>query len=74
MAFTDRWLIGKNLIKSNKKEILESKNLNKYLNNLSKSLIINKYPPIYDYDKKSYSSQFEDTIYVDENKTIILSK
>ena len=74
LAFTDRWLIGKNLIKNNKKELLEMKNLNKYLNNLSKSLIINKYPPIYDCDKKSYSSQFEETIYINENKTIILSK
>ena len=74
LAFTDRWLMGKNLIKNNKKELLETKNINKYLNNLNKSLIINKYPPIYYLDKKSYSSQFEDTIYIDENKTIILSK
>jgi methionyl aminopeptidase len=74
LAFTDRWLMGKNLIKNNKKELLETKNINKYLNNLNKSLIINKYPPIYDLDKKSYSSQFEETIYIDETKTIILSK
>lgn len=74
LAFTDRWLMGKNLIKNNKKELLEMKNVNKYLNNLNKSLIINKYPPIYDLDKKSYSSQFEETIYVNETKTIVLSK
>lgn len=74
LAFTDRWLIGKNLIKNNKKELLEIKNLNKYLNNLSKSSIINKYPPIYDCDKKSYSAQFEETIYIMENETKILSK
>ncbi len=74
LAFADRWLMGKNLIKNNKKELLETKNINKYLNNLCKSLIINKYPPIYDYDKKSYSSQFEETIYIMENETKILSK
>jgi len=74
LAFTDRWLIGKQLIKNNKKELLENKNINKYLNNLIKSSIINKYPPIYDTNKESYSSQSEETIYVDENKTNILSK
>lgn len=74
LAFTDRWLIGKQLIKNNKKELLENKNINKYLNNLIKSSIINKYPPIYDTNKESFSSQSEETIYVDENKTYILSK
>jgi len=74
LAFTDRWLIGKQLIKNNKKELLENNNINKYLNNLTKSSIINKYPPIYDTNNKSYSSQSEETIYVDENKTTILSK
>tara|TARA_Y100000591_G_C21826573_1_gene697029 strand:+ start:409 stop:1425 length:1017 start_codon:yes stop_codon:yes gene_type:complete len=74
LAFTDRWIIGKNLIKNNKKEELTDKNLKKYLNNLNKSLIINKYPPIYDSNKNSYSSQFEDSIYVGEYNTEILSK
>ena len=35
--------------------------------------IIERYPPIYDYDKKSYISQFEESIYVGEMKTEILS-
>ena len=75
LAFCDRWIIGKLLKKNNKNnEILIEKNLNKYLNNLNKSKIINMYPPIYDTDKKSYSAQFEETIYINETKTIILSK
>lgn len=75
LAFCDRWIIGKSLKKNNKtNEILEDKNLNKYLNNLYKSKIVNLYPPIYDTDNKSYSAQFEETIYVDESKTMILSK
>jgi len=74
LAFTDRWIIGKHLIKNNKKELLESKTLHKYLNNMNKTNIINKYPPIYDTEKNSYSAQFEDSIYVGDTKTIILSK
>lgn len=73
LAFCDRWIIGKSLKKNKNNEILEDKNLNKYLNNLHKTKIVNLYPPIYDTDRKSYSSQFEETIYVDELKTIILS-
>ena len=75
LAFCDRWIIGKVLKKNNKtNEILNNNNLNKYLTNLNKSNIINIYPPIYDTDKLSYSAQFEETINVNENKTIILSK
>lgn len=74
LAFTDRWLIGKQLIKNNKKEILNENNINKYLNNLNEKKIINKYPPIYDTEQKSYSSQFEESIYVHEEYTQILSK
>lgn len=73
LAFCDRWIIGKSLKKNKNNEILEDKNLNKYLNNLHKTKILNLYPPIYDTDRKSYSAQFEETIYVDELKTIILS-
>ena len=74
LAFTDRWIIGKSLIKNNKKEKITAKNWNKYIDNLHKSKIINKYPPIYDTDKTSYSSQFEESIYVGEENTEILSK
>ena len=74
LAFSNRWLIGKQLKKNKNNEILTENNLNKYLNNLHKSKIINTYPPIYDTIQSSYSAQFEDTIYVGENKTIILSK
>ena len=57
LAFTDRWL-----------------NINKDdLNNLCKLEIINKYPPIYDIDKKCYIAQFEESIYVGNKKTKILS-
>ena len=73
LAFCDRWIIGKSLKKNKNNEILEDKNLNKYLNNLYKTKIVNLYPPIYDTDRKSYSAQFEETIYVDELKTVILS-
>lgn len=73
LAFCDRWIIGKSLKKNKNNEILEDTNLNKYLNNLHKAKIVNLYPPIYDTDRKSYSAQFEETIYVDELKTIILS-
>tara|TARA_B100001175_G_scaffold317072_1_gene332751 strand:- start:184 stop:1185 length:1002 start_codon:yes stop_codon:yes gene_type:complete len=73
LAFCDRWIIGKSLKKNKNNEILEDKNLNKYLNNLHKTKIVNLYPPIYDTDRKSYSAQFEETIYVDELKTVILS-
>ena len=73
LAFCDRWIIGKSLKKNKNNEILEDTNLNKYLNNLHKTKILNLYPPIYDTDRKSYSAQFEETIYVDELKTIILS-
>ena len=74
LAFTDRWIIGKHLIKNNKKEKITEKNWNKYIDNLHKSKIVNKYPPIYDTDNKSYSSQFEESIYVSETYTQILSK
>ena len=74
LAFSNRWLIGKQFKKNKNNEILTENNLNKYLNNLHKSKIINTYPPIYDTIQSSYSAQFEDTIYVGENKTIILSK
>ena len=74
LAFCDRWIIGKHLMKNNKKETLDNKNFNKYLNNMYKTNIINKYPPIYDTEKKSYSAQFEETIYIGDTKTIILSK
>ena len=58
LAFTDRWLLDKYKV-----------NLNK----LCEMKIIERYPPIYDYDKKSYISQFEESIYVGEMKTEILS-
>ena len=74
LAFCDRWLIGKNLKKNKNNEILIENNLNKYLHNLHKSKIINNYPPIYDTIKSSYSAQFEETIYVSELNTTILSK
>ena len=44
------------------------------MNSLCKSKIITMYPPIYDNDSNSYSAQFEETIYVNELKTTILSK
>jgi len=75
LAFCDRWIIGKSVKKNNKNnEPVIEKNLHKYLNNLHKSKIINIYPPIYDTDKTSYSAQFEETIYINDVKTIILSK
>ena len=74
LAFSNRWLMGKQLKKNKNNEILTETNLNKYLNNLCKSKIINTYPPIYDTIKTSYTAQFEETIYVSENNTITLSK
>jgi methionyl aminopeptidase len=70
LAFCDRWIIGKMLgtIK------LDNNKINKYINNLEKTGVINKYPPIYDLDKDSYIAQFEETIYINEKKTEILSK
>ena len=57
LAFTDRWL-----------------DLNKDdLDNLCNMGVICKYPPIYDIDKKCYVAQFEESIYVGDNKTEILS-
>lgn len=58
LAFTDRWLCDK---------------YNCDLNKLCNMNIITCYPPIYDYDKKSYISQFEESIYIGEKKTEILS-
>ena len=58
LCFTDRWLLNDYKV-----------NLNK----LCKMNIVECYPPIYDYDKKSYISQFEETIYIGETKTEILS-
>lgn len=58
LPFTDRWLD------------------NNYKDNLDKLCsmnVIQCYPPIYDYDKKAYISQFEESIYIGENKTEILS-
>ena len=70
LAFCDRWLIGKILgtIK------LDNNKINKYINNLEKTGVINKYPPIYDLEKESYIAQFEETIYINEKKTEILSQ
>ena len=70
LAFCDRWLIGKQLgtIK------LDNNKINKYINNLEKTGVINKYPPIYDLEKESYIAQFEETIYINEKKTEILSQ
>ena len=59
LAFTDRWF-DSNIDK-------------KELNNLCEIGIIKKYPPIYDIDKKSYIAQFEESIYVGDKKTEILS-
>ena len=58
LAFTDRWLDDSRSIE---------------LDKLCKMNIIKCYPPIYDFDKKSYISQFEETIYVGEKETEILS-
>ena len=74
LAFCDRWLLGKTLKKNKNNELLLEDNINKYLHNLHKSKIINIYPPIYDTDRTSYSAQFEETIYIDEFNTKILSK
>lgn len=74
LAFCDRWIIHKKIMNKNKTETLDTKNINKYLKQLHTHDIINIYPPIYDINKNSYVSQFEDTIYVAENKTEILSK
>jgi len=41
---------------------------------LNKNNLIESYPPIYDTDKSSFVSQFEHTIYLDENHKINLSK
>lgn len=73
LAFSDRWLIGKNLKKNKNVELLNQNNTNKYLENLHKSNIINIYPPIYDTVSDCYTAQFEETIYINEEKTIILS-
>ena len=70
LAFCDRWLIDKELKK--KKEKLNKNNIDKYLNQLNNNLIINKYPPIYDLDKKSFISQYEKTIYIKEKNNMIL--
>ncbi len=59
LAFTDRWFD----FNVNKKD----------LNELCEMEVIKKYPPIYDIDKKSYIAQFEESIYVGEKKTEILS-
>tara|TARA_Y100000741_G_C18258423_1_gene559778 strand:- start:2321 stop:3235 length:915 start_codon:yes stop_codon:yes gene_type:complete len=59
LAFTDRWFDG---------------NINnKDLNDLCERDIVKKYPPIYDIDKKSYIAQFEESIYVGNKRTEILS-
>ena len=58
LAFTDRWLCDE---------------YNCDLDKLCNMNIITCYPPIYDYDKKSYISQFEESIYIGEKKTEILS-
>ena len=74
LAFCDRWIIG-NILKKNKTNITIDYNyLQKNLNVLEKNQIINTYPPIYDINKNSYTAQFEETIYINEKKTIILSK
>jgi len=49
------------------------KKIKKYLNELKENLIIKEYPPIYDINKKSYISQYEKTIYINETNNIILS-
>jgi len=59
LAFTDRWFD----FNVNKKD----------LNELCEMEVIKKYPPIYDIDKKSYIAQFEESIYVCDRKTEILS-
>ena len=68
LAFCDRWLFNKNIINK-----IDNNKIDKYINNLEKTGVINKYPPIYDYDKNSYVAQFEETIYINEKKTDILS-
>ena len=70
LAFCDRWLYNKS-VGTNK---LDNNKINKFINNLEKTDVIKKYPPIYDYNKKSYIAQFEETIYINEKKTEILSK
>ena len=74
LAFCDRWIMYKKIMNKNKTETLDSKSINKYLKQLHNNDIINIYPPIYDININSYVSQFEDTIYVGEDKTEILSK
>lgn len=61
LAFTDRWIIG------------NSNETKQCLKILCDKKIVVEYPPIYDIDKKSYISQFEETIYIDETQTYILS-
>ena len=68
LAFCDRWLIGKEL----KKEKLNQKKIDKCLLQLKNNTIINSYPPIYDINENNYISQYENSIYVNENNTIIL--
>lgn len=58
LAFTDRWLCDE---------------YNCDLDKLCNMNIITCYPPIYDYDKKSFISQFEESIYVGDKNTEILS-
>ena len=68
LAFCDRWLIGKEL----KKDKLNQKKLDKCLLQLENSTIVNSYPPIYDINENNYISQYENSIYVNEDNTIIL--
>ena len=56
-----------------KKEILNENNINKYLKLLEENKNNKSYPPIYDINKKNFISQYENTIYINENKTEILS-
>ncbi len=60
LAFTDRWF-DNNIDKKKNLDILCDMD------------IIKKYPPIYDIDKKSYIAQFEESIYVGDKETKILS-
>ena len=73
LAFCDRWLVGRLLSKKNKLEKLDNNSIKKYMSGLKGSNIIEYYPPIYDVDKTSYVSQFEESIYIGNECNIILS-
>ena len=55
-----------------KKDKLNQKKLDKCLLQLENSTIVNSYPPIYDINENNYISQYENSIYVNEENTIIL--